>query len=127
MKKTTISKAWVSALRISTLFTALLIGMQLFLASPARSQSTGSIKGTVTDSKGITIPGVTVKLEGATTQSQNTDTNGNYSFTGLSAGNYTLTYSFLGYTPTTNRVTLAQGQQNVTNTSLTADNTNLEE
>jgi len=128
MKKITISKVCIPALHISGIFVALLlIGMQLFLASTASSQTTGSIKGKVTDSKGINLPGVTVKLEGNVPQTQATDRDGNYSFTNLRAGNYTMTLTFIGFTTSTNRVTLAAGQQSVVNMSLTDENTSLGE
>jgi len=104
----------------------LLIGMQLFLALPASSQNTGSIKGKVSDNKGA-LPGVTVKLEGNVPQTQTTDRDGNYNFTNLRPGNYTVTSTFVGFTPSTNPVTLAAGQQSVVNVTLSEETTNLDE
>jgi hypothetical protein len=55
------------------------------------------VSGTVT-SGGSALPGVTVNLMGAATQSTTTDGNGNYGFSGLSNGAYTITPSKTGYT-----------------------------
>jgi TonB-linked SusC/RagA family outer membrane protein len=115
-------------LRVSKFCLLIFFVMALFISTKeASAQSTASIKGKVTDSKGVVLPGVTVKLEGTATQSQATDANGNYSFTSLRAGNYTLTYTFLGFAPFTNRVTLAAGQASVTDATLTEETNNLDE
>jgi len=108
---------------LGTLFFAVL----LLFGLGASAQNTASIKGRVTDSKGITMPGVTVKLDGATAQTQATDGEGNYNFTSLRAGNYTLTITFIGFSQVTRVITLAVGQQSVNNVSLTEETTNLEE
>ena len=78
----------------------------------------GIIKGKVSDNKGITLPAVTVKLEGASTQTTVTDANGNYSFTNLSAGNYSLTFTYLGFTRTRREVSLKDGQESIIDISL---------
>jgi len=54
---------------------------------------TYSISGTVTGAG----TGVTVALNGASTASTTTDASGNYSFTGLTSGSYTITPSKTGY------------------------------
>ncbi len=71
----------------------------------------GSIKGKVSDNKGITLPAVTVKLEGAATQTTATDANGNYSFINLPAGSYTLSFTYIGFASTSRKVTLTVGQE----------------
>jgi len=53
------------------------------------------IKGTVTDSKGVTLPGVSVKLKGAMTSSS-TDANGKYSII-VPDGNAILSFSYIGF------------------------------
>jgi trimeric autotransporter adhesin len=58
---------------------------------------TYSISGTVT-SGGFGLLGAAVDLTGAATKSTTTDGNGNYSFTGLSNGAYTVTPTKAGYT-----------------------------
>jgi len=55
---------------------------------------TFSISGTVS---GAVVSGVTINLVGASTAATTTDGSGNFSFIGLSAGNYTLTPSKAGY------------------------------
>jgi hypothetical protein len=56
-----------------------------------------SISGTVT-SGGFALPGVTVNLTGAATSTATTDSSGNYSFSGLANGAYTITPGKTGYT-----------------------------
>jgi iron complex outermembrane receptor protein len=57
---------------------------------------TGGIKGKVIDEANLALPGSSVTIEG-TTLGATTDGNGNYTITGLKAGNYTVTAKFLGY------------------------------
>jgi len=66
---------------------------------------TYSISGTVS---GAVVSGVAVTLGGASTASATTDTSGNYSFTGLSNGGYTVTPSKAGFTftPTSQPATI---------------------
>lgn len=59
---------------------------------------TFSISGTVTDSLAGGIQGVTMSLGGAAAATTTTDVNGNYTFTGLADGNYTVTPSLTSYT-----------------------------
>lgn len=54
------------------------------------------IKGTVRDSKGVTLPGVSVQLKG-TTIGSTTDPQGNYSLN-VPDANGTLVFSFIGFT-----------------------------
>ncbi len=69
---------------------------------------TYSISGAVT-SNGVALPGVTVSLTGAASMSTTTDGSGNYQFTRLSSGNYTVTPSIAGYgfTPTNLQETIS--------------------
>jgi Domain of unknown function (DUF1929)/Bacterial Ig domain/Carboxypeptidase regulatory-like domain/Kelch motif len=63
-----------------------------FAATPIPTYSiSGSVSGAV-------LSGVTVSLSGASTSSATTVASGNYSFTGLSNGSYTVTPSKTGYT-----------------------------
>jgi len=69
------------------------------IATPT-SPSSGSpyiISGTVT-SGGAVLPGVTITLSGTSSGTATTDANGDYSFTGLADGSYTVTPSLTGYT-----------------------------
>jgi len=90
-------------------------------------ESNGIIKGTVTDSKGVTLPGVTVKLVGAVSLVKATDLDGNYSFSNLPAGQYTLSFTFIGFATTTKTVILTDGQQTVINAVLTESTSSLDE
>jgi subtilisin family serine protease len=77
-----------------------------------------SITGTVT-SGGRGLQGVTMTLDGAATGATTTDSSGNYSFTGLHSGDYTVTPSRAGYvfTPANRAVTI--GAANVTGQNFT--------
>ena len=77
---------------------------------------TYSIAGTVS---GTWVSGVTVTLSGAGSAATSTDSSGNYSFTGLAAGNYTVTPTLNGYTfsPSNAAVT-------ITNANITGENFN---
>lgn len=86
-----------------------------------------SIKGKVTDNEGIGLPGVTVKLEGALSQAGVTDVNGNYSFNNLPSGNYTLSFSYLGFARLNREVNLTEGRVKELNVTLTAEPSSLQE
>ncbi len=78
-------------------------------ASNDGAGTTYSISGNVADSSNVAISGVTVTLTGAGTSSATTDSSGNYSFTGLANGSYTITPSKTGYTfnPSNKAVTIS--------------------
>jgi hypothetical protein len=65
------------------------------------------------------LAGVTMTLTGAASGTTTTDSNGNYTFTGLANGNYTVTPSLTGYvfTPTSQNVTVSGA--NVTGVNFT--------
>src|SRR5690348_7814269 len=75
----------------------------LVLAAPAaRAQSqTGSITGTVTDSSGAVLPGVSVSVSGETliggVQTQVTDAKGTYRFDRLPPGSYNVKFELQGF------------------------------
>jgi hypothetical protein len=61
--------------------------------------SKGTLSGVVTDATtGYPLSGVTVNLGGATTT---TDSGGNYGFSNITPGTYTVTFSKSGYTSVT--------------------------
>ncbi len=84
----------------------------------ANAATTSSLSGTVS---GAVAQNVTITLSGANTGSVVTDANGNYSFSGLSAGNYMVTPSLAGFifSPVNNAVTTISGV-NVTVSNFTA-------
>ncbi len=73
----------------------------------ATTAPTYSISGTVIAS-GSALQGVTMTLSGTSSRSVDTDASGNYTFTGLANGNYTVTPSKSGYTfsPTSSSLTV---------------------
>ncbi len=70
--------------------------------APTTPYYTYNISGTVTVSGGGALPSVIMTLSGAGSGTTTTDTSGNYSFTGLANGSYTVTPSLAGrtFTPT---------------------------
>jgi hypothetical protein len=76
--------------------------------------STFTISGQITSS-GAALSGVTVTL--GTGQTTTTNTSGNYSFTGLANGTYSVTPSRSGYTfnPASQNVTISNGNQTTVN------------
>ena len=57
---------------------------------------TYDLSGTVT-SGGVALPGVTITLSGTSSGTKTTDASGNYSFTELANGSYTITPTLAGY------------------------------
>ena len=85
----------------------------------ATSTATYSISGTVS---GATASGVTMSLTGAATATTTTDTSGNYTFSGLANGSYTVTPSKSGYafSPTSTAVTISGANQTGKNFTATS-------
>ncbi len=107
---------------------AILFGIALAACGGGGNSSSGSgsspatygISGTVTSS-GVALSGVTVTLlAGGATTTTTTDAGGNYSFTGLANGNYTVIPARTGYafSPTSSAVSVSGA--NVTATNFTA-------
>ena len=82
---------------------ALLVGVVGIVgcSSSTSSEDTYSISGKVSDSVGLPISGVTITLSGESSKSTTTDSNGLYTLSGLTDGNYTVTPSKSGgiFTP----------------------------
>jgi Carboxypeptidase regulatory-like domain len=85
----------------------------LFLTSwltLANGQTThGTISGRVVDSSGAILPGAKVELQpgGATAI---TDTNGQFTISNLTAGDYTMTVNYVGFAVNSQKVTVTAGQ-----------------
>jgi chitodextrinase len=75
------------------------------------STPTYSISGTVS---GAVTSGVTIALSGTSSKSAATDSSGNYSFSGLANGSYTVTPSKTGYTFSPNNRSVIVNNANVT-------------
>ena len=87
------------------------------------SSSTYSISGTVT-SGGAPLSGVTITLSGTSSGTATTDTNGDYSFTGLADGSYTVTPSLAGYTFTSPIDVTLNGADSASNNFVATSTTN---
>ena len=77
--------------------------------TPAVAQSSGIITGTATDESHDVLPGALVKLQpgdGTVTTNQQ----GQFTFTNVTPGTYTVTVSYLGFTDATASVTVSAGQ-----------------
>ena len=77
------------------------------------------ISGTVALNGGL-LSGVTITLSGDSSGSTTTDASGNYSFTGLNNGAYTITPSKSGYTFTPSNITVTIARANVIGIDFTA-------
>jgi hypothetical protein len=91
-------------------------------------ETTYSISGTVVTSPYTPIPGVTVTLIGAQALTATTDESGNYTFTGLANGSYTITPNGTGYIfkPVSRQVKIKSANitgQNFTGTTLSISGT----
>lgn len=78
-----------------------------------------SISGTVTRA-GTPLPGVNISLTGNATVTTTTDVNGNYTFTNLANGTYTVTPSLSGFTFSPSNSTVSINNANVTGQNFTA-------
>ncbi len=82
--------------------------------SMALAQTTGTIKGTLTDDSGASVPAANVTLTGpgtaATVKTAQTQADGTYTFNGLVPGQYTLGVVYPGFVPVSKPVTVAAGQ-----------------
>ena len=68
----------------------------------------GSISGTVSDADGNPLAGANVSVEG-TSMGAATITSGAYSISGVPAGSYTVTASYIGYEPSSQSVDVSAG------------------
>ena len=110
--------AVLTILIVAFLCTAVFVGCSSSSDDGGGSGTTTSLTGTVTDSAtAAAISGATVKLGDTETT---TDSSGNYTLSGLSAGTYTLTVSKTGYTTYQASITIVEGT-NTQNITLTAE------
>jgi len=90
-----------TVLRALSLGCALSLVFLVLACLPARAQvDTGSIVGTVQDSSGAIVPGATVTIVDEATgraRSEQSGTDGGYTFSPLRIGNYTLTVAKTGF------------------------------
>lgn len=68
--------------------------------TPALAQTTGSVEGTISDSSGAPLPGVSVELKSPSLQGTRTavtDSNGHFRFPAIPPGSYTVTSTLSGF------------------------------
>src|SRR5258705_8487348 len=98
------------------LLTFLLPALMLTTAVPARAQAnSASIAGTITDSQGGVLPGVTLTVtnaESGTVRTSVTEADGKYRVAGIAPGRYNLTADLPGFqTIAVKDITLQIGQE----------------
>ena len=89
----------------------LVLAVVLLAPGLASAQDGVSITGTVTDATGLILPGVTVEArdEAGTTQVAFTDGTGQFSFSGLAAGTYEVTFVLPGFNAPVQTVQVSDG------------------
>src|SRR3954454_17790499 len=90
------------------------VAAAVLLAVGASAQTTtGTISGRVIDSQGLALPGVTVSAASPNLQGVRTvvtSGNGDYLFSGLPSGTYTITYELSGFQNQQRSVAVAPAQ-----------------
>jgi len=88
----------------------------------AQTVFSGNIQGVITDPSGASVPGATVtltNLDTGVTATAKTSTSGNYRFSSLAPGRYTIKVQAAGFRETQEDVTLGTGQTQGINITLT--------
>ncbi|MEZ4883487.1 MAG: TonB-dependent receptor [Chitinophagales bacterium] len=98
----------------------MLITFLFFTVQHLFSQNSGGVKGTVVNTQGETLPGTNVVLKGDFPRGTITDENGNYEISNLPPGVYEveISFTFIGYKPSTKRFTVRSGQVTTLNVIL---------
>ncbi|MEZ4883488.1 MAG: TonB-dependent receptor [Chitinophagales bacterium] len=91
-----------------------------FVTSKLFPQNSGSVKGTVTNTQGESLPGTNVVIKGDFPRGTITNENGDYEISNLVSGSYEveINFSFIGYKPTTKRFVIREGQVTILNITL---------
>lgn len=84
------------------------IALVFFTAASFGQSKTGSIKGTVKTSDGVTVESVEIAIKGVSNTTA--DRSGNYTLKNVPAGNYTITARLVGLKPTSREVTVIGGE-----------------
>jgi Ca-activated chloride channel family protein len=89
--------------------------LAVLIVAPAAQTATGTISGSVKDSTGAAIAGVTVQIaaKGSPPRTVLTDARGEFTFRRLGAGDYTLTATLTGFRPFKTRVPVSAGPARV--------------
>jgi hypothetical protein len=99
----------------------LLLVSALLPAVPALAQQTGAIRGTVTDTQGGALPGVTVEASSPVLPSARvtvTEANGEYRLPALPPGTYTVAFTLSGMQSATRRANVQLAQETTVDTTL---------
>src|SRR6516162_4833250 len=84
--------------------------LSLFAALSAHAQSTGTIRGTLTDDSGAVIPAASVTIAGSgAPRAVQTQADGSFVATGLPPGNYHVKVAFPGFAPFDKQVAVTAG------------------
>ena len=88
-----------------------LLAAVLMVSGAPAQQTTGTIKGVLTDDSGAVIPAASVALTGAggLQKTAQTQADGSYTFVGLAPGQYTVKAAFPGFAPFEKVVSVAAG------------------
>ncbi|MFK7904344.1 MAG: TonB-dependent receptor [Chitinophagales bacterium] len=97
-----------------------LLTISLLASSFLFAQNSGGVKGKVINTQGETLPGTNVVLKGDFPRGTITDENGNYEISNLPPGVYEveISFTFIGYKPSTKRFTVRSGQVTTLNVEL---------
>jgi len=79
------------------------------LLLPLLSVAQFTISGTITENSGKTLPGASIRVKNSSSGASS-DAEGKYSISGLKAGNYVISASFLGYSTIEKRISLKADQ-----------------
>lgn len=119
--------------RNTTVWKSLLFLMMLCSIRPVWALGTaegddqlGSVHGVIRTADGTAAPAVTVQLKGTNKNTQ-TDENGHYSIRRVTAGDYTLLVSLMGYAPVEKAVSVTAGKSSQVDLVLEVSNQQLKE
>src|SRR3984893_2196664 len=96
-------------MRLYALSSVAFLSCLLGLPRAAAQVGTGTINGTVTDADHDVLPAAPVKLEPGDTTVKTND-QGEFAITNGAPGTYTLTVTYVGFSPSETPVTVAAGQ-----------------
>lgn len=89
------------------------------IALSSLAQQAGSVGGVVKDQSGTVTPAITVKISGINFNKVTTSgLKGEFLFTGIVAGRYTLTFSGIGFEKSETRTVVTAGKQSTVNITL---------
>src|SRR5881394_953550 len=104
--------------KLRTMLVYLCVCAQLLMGGATRAQSgRGTVSGIVMDTSGGVLQGAAVELDPAGL-TRVSDAQGEFTFTGVAAGSYTITYNFVGMEPHSATVEVKAGETARADTTL---------